>query len=41
MTQVVVPSRLDSPEYRAQRDEIELLIARINGQFGRPGMDTG
>ena len=38
MIQVVVPSRLDSPEYRAQRDEIELLIARINGQFGRPGM---
>jgi trehalose 6-phosphate synthase/phosphatase len=38
MTQVVVPSRLDSPDYRAQRDEIELLIARINGQFGRPGM---
>ena len=37
MIQVVVPSRLDSPEYRAQRDEIELLIARINGQFGRPG----
>ena len=38
MIQVVVPSRLDSPEYRAQRDEIELLIAGINGQFGRPGM---
>ena len=36
MIQVVVPSRLDSPEYRAQRDEIELLIAGINGQFGRP-----
>ena len=38
MIQVVVPSRLDSPDYRAQRDEIELLIARINGQFGRPGV---
>ena len=37
MIQVVVPSRLESPEYRAQRDEIELLIARINGRFGRPG----
>ena len=37
MIQVVVPSRLDSADYRAQRDEIELLIARINGQFGRPG----
>jgi trehalose 6-phosphate synthase/phosphatase len=38
MIQVVVPSRLESPEYRAQRDEIELLIARINGQFARPGV---
>jgi trehalose 6-phosphate synthase/phosphatase len=38
MMQVLVPSRLDSEEYRTQRDEIELLIARINGQFGRPGM---
>jgi trehalose 6-phosphate synthase/phosphatase len=37
LIQVVVPSRLDSTEYRAQRDEIELLIARINGQFARPG----
>jgi trehalose 6-phosphate synthase/phosphatase len=38
MIQVVVPSRLESPEYRAQRDEIELLIARINGRFARPGV---
>jgi trehalose 6-phosphate synthase/phosphatase len=38
MVQVVVPSRLESPEYRAQRDEIELLIARINGRFGQPGV---
>jgi hypothetical protein len=30
------PSRL-GPEYRQQRDEIELLIARINGRFGQPG----
>jgi trehalose 6-phosphate synthase/phosphatase len=37
MIQVLVPSRLQSPEYRAQRDEIELLIARINGRFGQPG----
>ena len=37
LIQVVVPSRLDSTEYRAQRDEIELLIARINGRFARPG----
>jgi len=37
MIQVLVPSRLESPEYRAQRDEIELLIARINGRYGQPG----
>jgi trehalose 6-phosphate synthase/phosphatase len=37
MIQVLVPSRLESAEFRAQRDEIELLIARINGRFGQPG----
>src|SRR5262245_58783783 len=37
MIQVLVPSRLESAEYRAQRDEIELLISRINGRFGQPG----
>jgi trehalose 6-phosphate synthase/phosphatase len=38
MLQVLVPSRLESEEYRAQRDEIELLIAGINGRYGRPGV---
>lgn len=38
MIQVLVPSRLESTEYQAQRDEIELLVAKINGQFGQPGM---
>jgi trehalose 6-phosphate synthase/phosphatase len=38
MLQVLVPSRLESPEYMQQRDEIELLIARINGRFGQPGV---
>jgi trehalose 6-phosphate synthase/phosphatase len=38
MLQVLVPSRLESPEYRQQRDEIELLISRINGRFGQPGV---
>jgi trehalose 6-phosphate synthase/phosphatase len=38
MLQILVPSRLESPEYRQQRDEIELLIARINGRFGQPGL---
>lgn len=38
MLQVVVPSRLDSEEYRQQRDEIELLVAGINGRYGSPGV---
>lgn len=37
MLQVLVPSRLESAEYRAQRDEIELQIAHVNGRFGQPG----
>ncbi len=37
MLQVLVPSRLESPEYRAQRDEIELQVAHVNGRFGEPG----
>jgi trehalose 6-phosphate synthase/phosphatase len=37
MLQVLVPSRLQSAEYRAQRDEIEGLIAHVNGRFGQPG----
>jgi trehalose 6-phosphate synthase/phosphatase len=38
MLQVLVPSRLDSPEYQALRDEIEREIARINGRFAQPGV---
>ena len=38
MLQVLVPSRLESPEFRLQRNEIELRIARINGRFGQPGV---
>jgi trehalose 6-phosphate synthase/phosphatase len=37
MLQVLVPSRLESAEYRAQRDEIEGRIAHVNGRFGQPG----
>ncbi len=37
MLQVLVPSRLESAEYRAMRDEIEMRIAHINGRFGRLG----
>jgi trehalose 6-phosphate synthase/phosphatase len=38
MLQVLVPSRLESPEYQQQRNDIELLISRVNGQFGQPGL---
>src|SRR4030095_13954212 len=37
MVQALVPSPPESPEYRTQRDEIGLLIARSNGRFGQPG----
>jgi trehalose 6-phosphate synthase/phosphatase len=38
LLQVLVPSRLESPEYQAQRDEIERLVSGINGRFGQPGI---
>ncbi len=38
LLQVLVPSRLESPEYQSQRDEIERLVSGINGRFGRPGI---
>jgi trehalose 6-phosphate synthase/phosphatase len=37
MLQVLVPSRLESPDYLAQRDAIELQVAHVNGRFGEPG----
>lgn len=37
LVQVVVPSRLDTDEYRELKDEIELIVGRINGSFGAPG----
>jgi trehalose 6-phosphate synthase/phosphatase len=37
MLQVVVPSRLESADYQAKRDEIEMRIAHINGRFGEVG----
>ncbi len=37
LVQVLMPSRLESPEYLAQRDEIELLVSHVNGRFGLPG----
>ncbi len=37
MLQVLVPSRLETPDYLAKRDEIEMRIAHINGRFSRLG----
>jgi trehalose 6-phosphate synthase/phosphatase len=38
LLQVLVPSRLESPEYQSQRDEIERMVSAINGRFGQPGI---
>jgi len=38
MLQVLVPSRLNHPEYQSLKDDIEGTIGRINGRFGRPGL---
>ncbi len=37
MLQVLVPSRLETTDYLAMRDEIEMRIAHINGRFSRLG----
>ena len=37
LLQVVVPSRLESADYRAKRDEIEMRVAHINGRFSKLG----
>jgi trehalose 6-phosphate synthase/phosphatase len=37
MLQVLVPSRLESPDYAAQRDAIENQVSHVNGRFGEPG----
>lgn len=37
LVQVLVPSRLDTEEYRDLKDEVELLVGRINGCYGSPG----
>jgi alpha,alpha-trehalose-phosphate synthase [UDP-forming] len=37
LVQVVVPSRSDIPEYKDLRQEVELLVSQINGQFTQPG----
>lgn len=37
MIQIVVPSREDIPEYTQLKLRIEVLVSRINGEYGRPG----
>lgn len=37
LIQVVIPSRTDVPEYRAQRESIEQLVGNVNGEFTQPG----
>ena len=37
LIQVVVPSRIDIPSYGELKTTIEQLVARINGEFMRPG----
>ncbi len=37
LIQVVVPSRVDIPEYEELKTTIEQLAGRINGEFARPG----
>jgi len=37
LIQVVVPSRVDIPEYEVLKTTIEQMVGRINGEFARPG----
>lgn len=38
LLQVLVPSRLDNPEYQELKREIDETIGRLNGDFGEPGI---
>jgi trehalose 6-phosphate synthase len=37
LVQIVVPSRSEIPDYQDLRQEVELLVSQINGQFTQPG----
>ncbi len=37
LLQVVVPSRIEVPEYQLLRSEIEQLVTQVNGKYGEPG----
>jgi trehalose 6-phosphate synthase/phosphatase len=36
LIQVVIPSRIDVPEYRSLKNRLEQLVSSINGEFGSP-----
>jgi trehalose 6-phosphate synthase/phosphatase len=38
LLQVIVPSRLNHPEYQQLKTKIEQRVAEINGRFARPGV---
>jgi trehalose 6-phosphate synthase/phosphatase len=38
LLQVLVPSRLDNPEYQGLKREIDETVGRLNGAFGSPGI---
>ncbi len=37
LLQIIVPSRLDNPEYASLKRELEEYIGRLNGLYGKPG----
>jgi len=37
LLQVIIPSRIEVPEYQQMKRELEQLLAQINGEFSRPG----
>lgn len=39
LLQIIVPSRLDSPEYQKHRADVEKMVSRINGKFSKPGFN--
>lgn len=36
LVQIVIPSRIDVPEYKSLKAKIEQLVSSINGEFGSP-----
>jgi len=37
LVQIVVPSRLDVPDYRTLKDQLDAMAGRINGRFAKQG----